>query len=154
MKSIYDLFLERYKSFTDIQKLSMPIIESGSNCLIVAPTGAGKTEAAVLPLLASIAGKDLSPTSILYITPLRALNRDMLRRLEELCNSIEVTIGVRHGDTNQKERSKQARLAPMVLITTPETLQSILPTKYIGPYLRNLKAVVVDELHELYHNKR
>ena len=154
MKSIYDIFLERYKSFTDIQKQSIPIIESGSNCLIVAPTGAGKTEAAILPLLDMISGKDISPISILYITPLRALNRDMLRRLEDLCKGANVTIGVRHGDTSQKERNKQAKIAPVLLITTPETLQSILPTKSIGPYLRNLKAVVVDELHELYYNKR
>lgn len=132
----------------------MPIIESGSNCLIVAPTGAGKTEAAVLPLLKSVSKMENSPIKILYITPLRALNRDMMGRLEELCRAAGISIGVRHGDTTQRERSRQTRAAPMLLITTPETLQSILPTKYIGTYLRNVKAVVVDELHELYHNKR
>lgn len=154
MKDLYSLFLERYSAFTEIQKISMPIIESGSNCLIVAPTGAGKTEAAVLPLLNSLMGKESTPIKILYITPLRALNRDMLRRLEELCSYAKVTVGVRHGDTTQKERSRQARLAPLLLITTPETLQSILPTKYMGTYLKNLSVVIVDELHELYHNKR
>jgi ATP-dependent helicase Lhr and Lhr-like helicase len=154
MEDVYSLFLERYSSFTEIQKLSIPVIEKGSNCIIVAPTGSGKTEAAVLPLIKSLKEKDNSPIKILYITPLRALNRDMLRRLEEICKYSNITIGVRHGDTSQKERNKQVRSAPMLLITTPETLQSILPTKYIGPYLKNLSAVVIDELHELYSNKR
>jgi ATP-dependent helicase Lhr and Lhr-like helicase len=105
-------------------------------------------------LLKAATEKDSTPISILYITPLRALNRDMLRRLEELCNKAKITIGVRHGDTTQKERNRQAKSAPAILITTPETLQSILPTKHIGSYLKNIKAVVVDELHELYYNKR
>jgi len=89
-----------------------------------------------------------------YITPLRALNRDMIKRLEELCTVADMTVAVRHGDTTQSERGKQARRAPMVLITTPETLQSILPTKTFGIALRNVKAVVVDEIHELYYTKR
>ena len=117
-------------------------------------TGAGKTEAAVLPLINSLTGKQADPIRILYITPLRALNRDMLLRLEELCANAKISVGVRHGDTTQKERNRQARSAPTLLITTPETLQSILPTKYMGSYLRNIVAVVVDELHELYYSKR
>jgi ATP-dependent Lhr-like helicase len=154
LKSIYEFFLERYHSFTEIQKLAIPAVERRENCLIVAPTGAGKTEAAVLPLINSVAGAEAAPIGILYITPLRALNRDMLLRLEELCAHAGVSVGVRHGDTTQKERNRQARSAPLLLITTPETLQSILPTKHIGRYLRNLSAVVVDELHELYYSKR
>ncbi len=154
MKDLYEMFLERHASFTEIQNIAMPFIEKGENCLIVAPTGSGKTEAAVLPLLNYLLDKKPAPINILYITPLRALNRDMLRRLEDLCSYAKITVGVRHGDTTQKEKSRQTRMAPVLLITTPETLQSILPTKYIGSYLRNLRAVVVDELHELYHNKR
>lgn len=154
LAELYKLFLEKYHSFTEIQKLTIPVIEKGENCLVVAPTGSGKTEAVVLPLLESLKEKEASPIKILYITPLRALNRDMMKRLEELCKSANITVGVRHGDTTQKEKNKQTRLPPMFLITTPETLQSILPTKYIGPYLKNLSAVVIDELHELYSNKR
>jgi ATP-dependent Lhr-like helicase len=154
MTGIYEFFLKSYKSFTEIQKLAIPIIESGRNCLIVAPTGSGKTEAAVLPLINSFSREGDPPIKILYITPLRALNRDMLLRLEGLCSSAGMKVGVRHGDTTQSERGKQARAAPDLLITTPETLQSILPTKLIGLYLRNLKAVIIDEVHELYYNKR
>ena len=155
MPRIYEAFLQKYDEYTDIQKVAMPIVESGSNCLIIAPTGAGKTEAAALPLLDAMQNDaDRTGIRLVYITPLRALNRDMIRRLEELCTSVGITIAVRHGDTTQSERSRQARRAPMVLITTPETLQSILPTKTIGVALKNVRAVVVDEIHELYYNKR
>ena len=154
MPGVYEAFLHKYREYTEIQKAAMPIVASGSNCLIIAPTGAGKTEAAVLPLLERIGGEDKSGIKIVYVTPLRALNRDMIKRLEELCTAAGITIAVRHGDTTQSERGKQARRAPMVLITTPETLQSILPTKTLGVALRNVKAVVVDEIHELYYTKR
>ena len=155
MPDIYEMFLDRYKSYTEIQKVAIPIVSQKSNCLIVAPTGSGKTEAAVLSLLDAMAqnpGKD--GIQVLYITPLRALNRDMLSRLESLCAAMRVSVAVRHGDTAQSERARQARKAPMLLITTPETLQSILPTKSMNGALHNIKAVVVDEMHELMYSKR
>ncbi len=153
---LYRLFLSRYKTFTEIQKLALPIIEKKENCVIIAPTGSGKTEAAVLPALKNIIDKDGTSDGILilYITPLRALNRDMIKRLEEFCTGIGISIAVRHGDTKQSERSRQAKKAPQILITTPETLQSILPTKYLGRALKNVKTVIIDEVHELYFNKR
>ena len=155
MPDIYEAFLSRYKSYTEIQKVAIPIVSKKSNCLIVAPTGSGKTEAAVLPLLDSMAqGSSKEGIQVLYITPLRALNRDMLGRLESLCAALHISVAVRHGDTTPSERARQARKAPMLLITTPETLQSMLPTKHMGSALRNIKAVVVDELHELVYSKR
>lgn len=155
MPDVYERFLERYKKYTEIQSLAISQVAEGRNCLIIAPTGSGKTEAAVLPLLDRLSKEqDRRGVRVLYITPLRALNRDMVRRLEELCSGIGVSIAVRHGDTEQKERNRQQRMAPQVLVTTPESLQSMLPTKGMGPALRNVMAVVVDEIHELYSNKR
>ncbi len=123
--------------------------------MISAPTGSGKTEAALLPIL-DVLSKNASHEGIkaLYITPLRALNRDLIKRLELLAKEVGVGIAVRHGDTQQSERGRQSRRAPEILITTPETLQSILPTKHLGEALANLKYVVIDEIHELYSNKR
>jgi ATP-dependent Lhr-like helicase len=152
---IYENFLSKYKEYTEIQKVAIPIVSKRSNCLIMASTGSGKTEAAVLPLLDMVAHEGKKEgVQVLYITPLRALNRDMLGRLESLCASMDVSVAIRHGDTAQSERAKQARKAPMFLITTPETLQSILPTKSMGGALHNIKAVVIDELHELIYSKR
>ena len=87
----------------------------------------------MLPLINSLIGKDILPIKVLYITPLSALNRDMMKRLEDLVQRMSgITVGVRHGDTSQKENNRQTKISPMLLITTPETLQSILPTKYMG----------------------
>lgn len=154
MKDIYSLFLEKNSTYTEIQKIAIPIIKEGMNCLVVAPTGYGKTEAAMLPLIEMASKSDSPGIKVLYITPLRALNRDAVRRLEWLCSHCRIEIGVRHGDTPQSERRKQVAKAPAVLITTPETLQSILVNVKLRDALKGLRAVVVDEIHELHHSKR
>ncbi|MEW6329117.1 MAG: DEAD/DEAH box helicase [Candidatus Micrarchaeota archaeon] len=149
------LIAERFSEFTEIQENAMPVVASGANALIIAPTGFGKTEAALLPILDKMCvEKDARGVSILYITPLRALNRDMLRRITWWCEKLGISHGVRHGDTAQGERARQAARPPQLLITTPETLQAILPARKIGDALRNVKYVVIDETHELCEDER
>ena len=154
MPDVYSLFLDRVGSFTDIQELSIKEIEQDNNCLIIAPTGSGKTEAAILPILKKLEDQKKEGICAIYITPLRALNRDLMKRLEFVCNQVGISIGVRHGDTNKKEREEQAKKPPMLLITTPESMQNILLSPRLRESIKNLKYVVVDELHELYYNKR
>src|SRR5947199_174458 len=140
---------------TPPQALASPLILQGENVRIIAPTGSGKTEAAILPLLSRIVGKDQRRgISLLYITPLRALNRDMLRRLEVWCSKLGLTIDVARGDTPLAQRNKQSRSPPDLLVTTPETLQAILPGSRMRENLRMLDAVVVDEVHNLVESKR
>jgi ATP-dependent Lhr-like helicase len=121
----------------------------------VAPTGSGKTEAALLPLLSKlVSGGHGEGISLLYITPMRALNRDMLKRMQVWCGRLGLTVDIRHGDTPQSQRARQSTHPPNVMVTTPETLQAILPGRRMRENLSHLKAVVVDEIHNLVESKR
>jgi len=136
------------------QKLGIPEILKGSNVLIIAPTGIGKTEAACLPLFDKISSAKAEPISLLYITPLRSLNRDLLERLVWWAGKLDLEIAVRHGDTTQSERKAQLDVPPHILITTPETLNGIIVGKRMREHLKNVKHVVIDEIHELVQSKR
>jgi ATP-dependent Lhr-like helicase len=144
---------------TPIQDKAIPVILEGKqNSLLLAPTGSGKTEAAILPLLNKLyrmsKERELFGFYIIYITPLKALNRDVFKRIVELCEHLGLTVDVRHGDTTQYARRKQAIKPPNLLITTPESLQAILPGKRLRYHLRTVFAVVVDEVHDLAGSKR
>ncbi|MEM2989117.1 MAG: DEAD/DEAH box helicase [Candidatus Bathyarchaeia archaeon] len=146
------------EGLSEIQSLSFPEVLSGSNVLLISPTGSGKTYAALLPVLELfLKAKSEGRTegiSILYITPLRALNRDLLRRVGELAEALEMGVSVRHGDTSKWVRRSQARSPPDMLITTPETLQAILPGRVMRRHLKGVKWVIIDEAHELAGDKR
>ena len=155
---ILKLFYSKFRSFNELQRLTIPEIVKGKNTLIVAPTGAGKTESAVIPVLNRILeikeNTDSKGILTLYITPLRALNRDLLSRLYWWCENLNISIAVRHGDTPKSERIKQSKIPPEFLITTPETLQVLFMGKRIKEHLKAVRFVIIDELHELLDDKR
>ncbi|MFB6215619.1 MAG: DEAD/DEAH box helicase [Candidatus Aenigmatarchaeota archaeon] len=152
---IKELIQERgWEEPTEPQRKSIDPVLDGEDVLLTAPTGAGKTEAVALPLLHKIMENDNDPISVLYITPLRALNRDMFDRLLWWCRKLGIEVAIRHGDTSDYERRKQAEFPEQIFVTTPETLQAILPGSKMREHLKNVEHVVVDEIHELVGSKR
>jgi ATP-dependent Lhr-like helicase len=140
---------------TEPQKRLIPKILEGGNVLLISPTATGKTEAAMLPVLHRYLMSERKPgISIIYVTPLRALNRDILNRMTYWCSSLDIRLAVRHGDTSTRERNYQRQSPPEMLITTPETLQAILSGRTLRNYLKAVRWVVIDEIHELADNKR
>jgi ATP-dependent helicase Lhr and Lhr-like helicase len=147
---------EGFESLTTIQQKALPVIARRVNCLLVAPTGSGKTEAAVLPVFTMLAHEKGSAGRIraIYITPLRALNNDVMRRVIRYAQSEGLRIEIRHGDTTTLERKKIVENPPDVLITTPESLAAVLTSDKMLAALKGLQWVIVDEVHELVSNER
>jgi len=140
---------------TEPQRRALKPLLLGRNVLLVAPTGSGKTEAALLPVFSKmVEHRRRSGISAIYITPLRALNRDMVRRLESWGRRLGIDIQVRHGDTPKSVRRRQSLKPPDLLITTPETLQAILPGSRMQRNLKTLRTIIIDEIHQIAENKR
>ena len=143
-----------YVNLTPIQKIAIPIILKGKNTLVIAPTGYGKTETAVFPVFYRILVENTLPISALYITPLRALNRDIELRLKRLGDALGIKVKVRHGDSTESERKKILLDPPQLLLTTPESLLYLLVNEKYRKLLENLKWIIIDELQEMLDEKR
>ena len=139
---------------TGPQKEAIPAVLEGKHILVVAHTGIGKTEAAMLPIFHKLLEHPWTWNRCIYVTPLRALNRDMLRRLTEFGEALDMFVAVRHGDTTPAERQFLSKNPPDVLITTPETMQVLFTGKNLRQHMSHVKFVVVDEVHELAGNER
>lgn len=146
---------EGLEELTEPQHRALSPLLQGENCLVIAPTGMGKTEAALIPLFQRLLdGGAAKGITLLYITPLRALNRDMLRRTLSWGEQLGIDIAVRHGDTTRKERRRQSLHPPDMLITTPETVQILFTGSRLRKSLEDVRFVVIDEVHELAGNER
>lgn len=139
-------------------------IINGESGLVNAPTGCGKTFSVFLAALIDFINhhpndyqtKAKSGLQLLWITPLRALAKDIGRAMEEVIGELGMNwkIGIRNGDTDVNERAKQKRQMPEVLIITPESLHLLLAQKGYADVFASLKIVAVDEWHELLGSKR
>lgn len=130
----------------------------GKNGLLNAPTGSGKTYA-LWPACLMEALNQPNPAKglqIIWVTPLRALAKDIQAALQMACNEMGVdwTVGLRTGDTSQKEKKEQQRHMPQALVTTPESIHVLLSQKNAPQLFKHLSAVIVDEWHELLGSKR
>ncbi|RKY63115.1 MAG: hypothetical protein DRQ02_13030, partial [Candidatus Latescibacterota bacterium] len=160
-------FKSKFKSLTPPQRFSFKIISNNENVLITAPTGSGKTFSAFMVIISELIklakhGKLEDKVYCVYVSPLRALNNDIHRNLivplkeikETIKKEIDVRVGIRTGDISPYERQKQLKKPPHILITTPESLAILLNSRRFLEKLRDVKWIIVDEIHELASNKR
>ncbi len=94
---------------TELQRDVFPVILSGENALILSPTGSGKTEAALVPVLQRILEQPGEPVQVIYVTPLRALNRDLMQRITGYATDLGLRVQVRHSDITEADRREIAR---------------------------------------------
>jgi ATP-dependent Lhr-like helicase len=148
-------FEAAFESPTPAQELGWPAIASGGHTLIQAPTGSGKTLAAFLYGIDRLNRQPGEGLRLLYVSPLKALNYDIERNLRGPLAGLrsELRVGVRTGDTPQKERAAMVRNPPDILITTPESLFLLL-TSQARETLRRIETVIVDEVHAVAGTKR
>ncbi|HVU51015.1 MAG TPA: DEAD/DEAH box helicase [Polyangia bacterium] len=163
----------RFGAPTPAQARAWPVIGEGKDVLVTAPTGSGKTLAAFLGALDRLVaeaianGGELPPrTSVVYVSPLKALSNDIRRNLEEPLAELRalapelgypapaIRTAVRTGDTSQQERREAVRKPPHVLVTTPESLYILLTSDSGRRALRDVRTVIVDEIHAMAADKR
>ena len=155
---IQSWFERRGWSPLPFQQRSWAAYLEGRSGLIQVPTGSGKTFAAVMgPIAAMLAETEDHPgIRLLYITPLRALSRDLALAIREPITEMRwpLRVGIRNGDSSSSERSKQLKSPPQILVTTPESLTLLLSNSKAEELFRHLDTVVLDEWHELMGSKR
>lgn len=132
-----------------LQAVAVEPVLAGRNALLLAPTAGGKTEAAIFPLLTRAATEGWSGTSILYVSPLKALLNNLLPRLTRYAEWVGRTAAIWHGDTSRGERRRIVAEAPDILLTTPESIEAVLVSRTVDErrLFGSVRAVVVDEIH-------
>lgn len=139
----------RWPGLRPLQELAVAPVLAGQDCLLLAPTAGGKTEAAALPLLTRMAEENWRDVSVLYICPLRALLNNLQPRLASYAAWLGRSAALWHGDVGPSERARILRERPDILLTTPESVEAILVSTKVDPrtLFSGLRTVVVDEVH-------
>jgi ATP-dependent Lhr-like helicase len=155
--TVRDWFQSAFDGPTEVQAQAWPAIATGEHTLISAPTGSGKTLAAFLWALDRLARDPCGSgrTRLVYVSPLKALAYDIDRNLRAPLRGIgaDLTVGVRTGDTPQRDRAAMRRHPPDILITTPESLYLMLSSG-AREILTSVEAVIIDEIHAVAATKR
>ncbi len=164
---VKEWFKNKFDGFTESQKLSIMDVHKGNNILISSPTGSGKTLTAFLSIISQLTmlsdmDKLEDKVYCIYISPLKALDNDIEKNIDEPLREIEKIAGkelgirkaVRTGDTSQYERTKMLKKPPHILITTPETLSILLCAPKFREKIQDVGYVIIDEIHSLADNKR
>ncbi|MFC9085742.1 DEAD/DEAH box helicase [Nocardiopsis dassonvillei] len=132
-----------------MQRAAIDPLMDGDDAVLLAPTAGGKTEAACFPLLSAMRGQGWDGLSVLYLCPLKALLNNLVARIDAYAGWLGARAGLWHGDTRQSQRRRMRADPPQILLTTPESLESMLlgTTTDHEQLLGGVRAVVVDEVH-------
>lgn len=138
-----------WQELRPLQSEAIGPVLRGEDCLMLAPTAGGKTEAAMFPVLSRMTDEAWTGTSVLYVCPLRALLNNLEPRITSYAAWLGRTVSVRHGDTTAGARKRQVNDRPDILLTTPESLESMLVSTLANPrtLFADVRAIVVDEVH-------
>jgi ATP-dependent Lhr-like helicase len=138
-----------FRELRPVQLLTIDAILDGKNCVVLAPTAGGKTEAAFFPILSAMDAGDWKPVSVIYLSPIRALLNNQEDRVARYAATIGRRVFKWHGDTTQSQRKGFLADPADILLTTPESLEAMLmsPKVPAGRLFAQLKAVIVDEIH-------
>jgi ATP-dependent Lhr-like helicase len=160
-------FKDKFGSFSEPQRYAIMNIKKGRNTLVSAPTGSGKTFSAFTGIIDELIqlskeGKLEDKVYCVYVSPLKALSRDININLKVPLEEIAeregsrygIRVAVRTGDTSPQDRAKMLRKVPHILITTPETLSILLVAPRFRTFFKDVKWGIIDEIHSLAANKR
>jgi ATP-dependent Lhr-like helicase len=139
----------QWPALRPLQEAAVEPLLAGEDALLLAPTAGGKTEAAAFPVLSRMAAEGWSGTSVLYLCPLKALLNNLLPRWERYADWFGRRAALWHGDVTAARRRAILAARPDVLLTTPESLESMLVSRNVDhrAFFAGLRTVVVDEVH-------
>jgi ATP-dependent Lhr-like helicase len=136
---------------TEIQRIGIEPILKGENVLLISPTGSGKTEAVIFPLLHKLLIEKNDGVNILYINPLKALTKDITQRIRNYAHFLNINVRPLYGDVKKNFKKP----IPEIIIITPESLEIVLDwAPRWWPHFKTIRYVVIDEVHELIFSKR
>jgi len=144
LRRTWSVFFARHGRLFPIQIKTIPYVLANRNVLIKSPTGSGKTEAVIAPLIERLLEENWQPLSILYIVPTRALANDTIKRLQTPVEMLDLSISRKTGDFPYEFKTKNPS---SILVTTPESLDSLLCRQ--SKIFKTLRAIILDELHLL-----
>ena len=151
------IWAEGWTSLRDAQEQAVAaLVGADQDVIIAAATAAGKTEAAFLPILTHLLNHPDIPGAVLYISPLKALINDQWERLGRLCEQLDTPVVAWHGDISANKKHRFLKSPEGILLITPESLEALFVNRgsNIGAIFKNLRYIVVDELHAFIGSER